>query len=517
MVPHRKVKINAAHETLRPALERGLGNAHAICFKDREITYSELNDSVNRIGNGLKAIGVALENRVLMMMHDSPDFIAAYLGTMKIGAVAVAINVKCSSEELLFAIQDTRCVCVILDEEFLPLYEKIFPLLGTRPRLLLSRCRNGVENTLQHCLDNQPAELEPALMDPDDMAFWVYTSGTTGVPKAVIHLQHDVLGADIYLSRVLGLRQGDRLFATSKLYFAYALGNCLFGSFRLGLTTILHDAWPTPEAVIDIIGRHHPTVLFSVPVFYRNLLQSAAATPGNLHGVRVYVSAGERLPVPVAQRWRAMTGASITEGYGNSECIFMALSNRPDNARPGSAGQVCPDAEVRLVDVDTEEVISQPGKSGVLWIAMPSLCDRYWNQQARSNEVFRGKWFCTGDRFMFDQDGFYFHQGRVDDMLKISGQWVSASEIEDSIQDADVMEAAVVNMPDDDGLDQLALFIAARNPDVDKKALTQKITIQLQSKLAKYKCPRKIYFIDHLPRTANGKLQRHKLQEPRSD
>ena len=480
---------NAADAVLDPDKVGADPDRPALLFHDETVSYAGLLARVNRFGNVFIAAGVRPENRVLLMLKDSPDLVAAYLGAIKIGAVAVALNVRLSANELAYIVADSGAAALVIDREFLPLYRAVERMPG--PQVF-------VAPDLAALTAGRSDALAAHASSPDAMAFWIYTSGTTGAPKAAVHLHHDVLSSVDFTGRALGVARGDRLFATSKLFFAYSLGNCLFGSLRLGATTILHDGWPDSAAITAVVERHRPTIVYSVPTMYRNLLRDGVATHARFAGVRRFVSAGERLPPQLFEQWRAATGGEILDGMGTSETIYMILTNYPGEARPGSSGKPVPGVEAQLRD-------------GVLWARMPSIADRYWNQQEKSRAVFVGEWFRTGDAYRVDADGYWYHDGRADDLLKISGQWVSPAEIEDAAATcAGVAEAAVVGVENADGLTRLAMFVVAASGAVPTG---DSIHEHLRERLAIYKCPREIRFVAEIPRTATGKVQRFRLRE----
>ncbi len=507
--------MNAADAVLGPALERGLGHAPALIQGERRLTYADVLAAVNRAGHGLRSVGVEPEQRVMLMLKDSPELVCTYLGILKIGAVAVPINLRSSPEELLFFLTDSRARVLVIDAEFLPVYQRIAARLPAPPRIFAHGAA-AIPAGMRHfggLASGQPPHLDAVPLSPDDMAFWIYTSGTTGSAKAAVHLQHDVLLADAYLRDTLGVTAGTRLYATSKLFFAYALGTCLFGALRLGATTILHGEWPTPEGVRGVLKAHRPEVMFSVPTLYRNVLRAGIAGEEPFRSVRTYVSAGEKLPEVLYHRWQEATGVEIVEGFGTSETIYMCFTNRPGDTVPGSAGYPAPGAEVRLVD-DTGGTVDRPGAQGVLQVRMASTCDRYWNQQERTQAVMAGPWFATGDLFSFDGRGRWTHHGRRDDMLKISGQWVSSSEIEEFVLALpQVADAAVIGVNDEDGLMRLALYAVPAQAGAAVAPLEEAIRTAINERLSVTKCPRLIRFLPELPRTASGKVQRYRLRQ----
>jgi len=513
--------MNAADRVLAPERAAERGPREALRCGGAGLGYAALLAEVNRAGNLLRAAGVRPEQRVLLLLEDSPELVCAYLGAIKIGAVAVALNVRLGPAEIAWILGDSRPALVIAGEKQRALFaaaargmDRVPPLIVAGPGAPQAEDQAPRWAALAAA---QPASLAAADMSRDDMAFWIYTSGTTGTPKAAVHLHHDVEGAVDYAGGVLGIGPEDRLFATSKLYFAYALGNCLFASFMLGATTILLPAAPESAAVAEVLERERPTVLFSVPTLYRNLLRDGVVTPGRFASVRRAVSAGERLPAVLFERFReASGGLALLDGMGTSETIYMILGNAPGAERPGSAGTVVPGVQAELRD-ESGRAIDTPGRPGILWAKMSSIADRYWNQQERSRAVFAEGWFRTGDVFAVDAEGYWHHEGRGDDMLKISGQWVSPAEIEEEVLAVEgVADAAVVGREDGDGLTRLALFVVPADgagAAGSGEGIAEAIRSRLTGLLAVYKCPRRVHLVSEIPRTATGKVQRYKLRE----
>ncbi len=506
--------MNAADEIIGGAIARGLGEQPAMLCRERSTSFRELNAATNRNGHAQRAHGVGRGDRVLILMDDSPELAAAYLGALRIGAVAVALNVRLAPRDVLYVIQDSACKLLYVDAEFLPLYEPIASELASPPQLVV---RGGEAATpaitLERFLADQPETLESVQVDAEEMAFWVYSSGTTGRPKAVVHGHRSVLNSDQMEREYFGIKPGDRIYNTSKLFFAWSLGHSLLGGLRCGATVIVAPGWPDPENVLATIDRQRPTILFSTPVMYRNLLREGAANSAGLRGVRHFVSAGEKLPENIAQQWLDNFGIPICEGIGASETISLFLSSHPDAWRIGSCGKRVPWAEVRLLDESGEE-ITTPDTPGVIAIRTDSQLVGYWNLPDTTAKALRGGWYHPGDMFRFDADGFFYHCGRADDMLKISGQWVSPSEIESCAATVPgVAEAIVVAEPNDDGLTRLALFIVPKDEWVNPRKLEEELTTTLRNTLSIYKCPRTIRFLDELPRTATGKVQKYRLRE----
>jgi len=508
--------MNAAEAVLAPALAAGRGAETALIWRGQRLSYEALAARVNRAGNALRSLGVGPGDRVLLMLKDTPDFIACYLGAIRIGAVAVALNVRLSATDLLYILRDSGARLLLIDREFLRLYEQVRDAPGQETELVVDDAQaageSGAVTGLRGLIEPQDDALDPEPRRPDDMAFWIYTSGTTGTPKAAVHSQRDVLLAERYVGETLGVGPGDLLFATSKLFFAYSLGTCLFASLRLGAGTLLFDGWPDSATIAGLVARRRPTVVFSVPTMYRNMLAAGVATAEAFGSVRHCVSAGERLPASLWQRWREATGVEILDGMGTSETVYMLLTNAPGAIRPGASGRAAPGAEVRLADDEGAPV--GPGEPGTLWARIGSCCSGYWRQPEASRQVFRDGWFRTGDMYLIDAEGYWHHQGRADDMLKISGQWVSPAEIEEVVlAETPVRDAVVVATEDSDELARTTLFAVGPEEGYDPDALEREIRAAITERLSPYKCPKWIAFIDEIPRTSTGKAQRYKLRK----
>ncbi len=501
---------NAVATVLARAADPATAATPALRYHDSELSYAELAERTARAAAGLRTLGVQPENRVLMLMKDSPAMVAAWLGAVHLGAVAVAYNLRASVAELRHAVTDSRCRVLLADADLLPLCLEAVDGLVEPPTLVSDGAGDGVVPLAT--LADAGSAGAPYPVAADDMAFWIYTSGTTGKPKAVVHLHKDVAIAADYMAGYMEVGPGDVIFSTSKLFFAYALGHSLLGGLSAGATVVLDDRWPDPARILALVEQHRPTVFYSVPTLYRNLLHEGAAAHPAFATVRRFCSAGEKLPVPLFDGWREATGKPILEGIGTSESVFFFLGNRLEAHLPGSSGRPLPWAELRLTD-DNGEPVEAPDFPGNLWVRMSSVGDRYWNHQAKSRATFVGEWYRTGDMYAVDADGFWHHQGRDDDMLKISGQWVYPTEIEDVvIAVAGVTETALVGAANVDGLVRLHLFVVADESVDDRDALAETITAHAKERLAIYKVPRNIHFIDAIPRTATGKARRFLLR-----
>lgn len=501
--------INAADEILGPTLARGRGGDAAILFGDQTITFDQLDAEVNRFGNALSP-HLGAGERALLLLKDSPDFVAAFLGIMRVGAVAVPISTRLTAEDLAFVMADSGAKALIIDADFLPQYRQAVAADGERPALVA--VRGGAfegAHTLADMLAGVSTERPAVTTQAGDMAYWLYSSGTTGRPKAAIHVHGNLATGDRFLE-AFGFGPGQRVFSSSKLFFAYALGHVLLGGLRSGSTIVLFDGWPDGNAIVRMVERYRPTIMVSVPAFYRSLLRDDLARRPCFKTVRSYLSAGEALPESVYSRWREATGLPIVEGIGATETIWLMVGGTPESHMPGATGKPYPYCEAKLLDLD-ERPITTPNTPGVLWVKMDSLCRGYWRQPQKTAAAFHGSWYRTGDVFVTDREGWWCHQGRADDLLKISGQWVSPTEIEEcAITVPGVAEAIVVGAQDEDGLVRLTMFVVAA--DESPHTLYQRIQDKLHGTLAKYKCPRRIVFMDTIPRTATGKARRFQLR-----
>ncbi len=504
--------MNAAEILLGPALDRGAGDSTAILCRDQSITYAALDAAASRFAAYCRSRGLEVRERVLLLVDDRPAFFQVYLGAMKAGLVPVALNLRLPAEELRHILVDSGSRLVVVEEDLLAQLVDALEGIETPPAIVTTSDVPG-ETSLDSAIEDQPETFDPVPLAPDDMALWMYTSGTTGRPKAAIHLQRAIATTERYFGATFGVTADDRIYATSKLFFAYALGHCLLATLRLGATAVLSPGWPTPDSVAADVERHRPTVMLSVPTFYRNLLAEGMAARDGFRDVRLYLSAGERLPPDIAKAWSDATGRPIVEGLGATETLMMVLANRPGDTALGTIGHPLPGVEARRLDEDGLPV-ADADTPGILSVRSESIADGYWNRPEPSTAAFDKGWFRTGDIVALDDESRYSHLGRGDDMMKISGQWVSPTEIEDLVLgQPGVRTAAVVGVRDGDDLERLALCLVTESEQVDRVALEATLSQCLQANLAIYKCPRRFVYLDDLPCTATGKLQRYKLRE----
>jgi benzoate-CoA ligase family protein len=488
---------NAASALIDHPLAEGLGSRAAIVTPAKSWTYGELQALTDRAAQGLRRLGVEPEQRVALLMPDGVEFAAAFFATLKLGAVAVPLNTRAPGRDLGVILDDCRAKVVVADRD---LRAELGPAVQARA-LDFERLTAGA-----------PAgPVAPEPVGQDAMAFWLYTSGTTGTPKAAIHCHRTLLAGHHYGADVVGIGPGDRVFATSKLFFAYALGNALALPLYARASGFLHPAWAEAPVVLEVLRSYRPTLYFSVPTVYARLLRADLPADA-FRSVRLCISAGERLPAEVYHAWKERFGVEILDGIGATETVFMFVSNRAGRSRAGSTGTPVDGTEVKLLDAAGQPVAD--GEQGVLWAKTPSTAAGYWKRLDHSRRTFVGEWFRTGDVYVRDADGFYSHCGREDDFFKVAGQWVAPAEVEAALmQHPAVLEAGVVGAEEASGLTKTFVFVVPRDPRADAASLAAELTRLAERALPAHQRPREIRIVPELPRTATGKLQRFKLKE----
>jgi benzoate-CoA ligase family protein len=499
---------NAVTAFLDDTIGGGAGDRPAIVTPAGPTTYRQLLALTARAGTALRELGVEPEQRVALLLPDGVEWAAVFLGTLRIGAVAVPLNTRLGPASWAAMLRDSRARVLVVDASLLA---ELRPALTELPHLRAVIATGEGATSLQALLEAAAPECAAEPVSGDDMAFWLYTSGTTGGPKAAIHLHRDLLACRHYAIDVLKASEQDRIFATSKLFFAYALGNALLIPLYLGGSTYLDAAWPEPASVQQVLRTYAPTVFFSVPTFYGRLLRADLPADA-FRSVRACVSAGERLPAELYEAWRARFGVEILDGLGSTETIFMVLANRPGRSRPGSAGTPVPGTEVRLLDAEGRPVAD--GEPGVLHLRTPSASPGYWNRLDLSRRAFLGEWFRTGDVMTRDADGFYHHAGRDDEMFKVAGMWVAPADVEAALlAHPAVADAGVVGAPAEGGLVKPVAFVVARATGPEPEALADELAAHVAGTLPSHQIPRRIRVVEELPRTVTGKLQRYVLRE----
>jgi benzoate-CoA ligase family protein len=507
-------RFNAARFFVDRHVEEGRGAKVAFFYEETALTYVALQELVNRTGNALLDLGVQPEQRVLCLLLDSPAFLAAFWGAIKIGAIPIPVNTMMRGQDYLYFLDDSRAPVAIISE---PLLAEAGPILGQAKYLkhvVVVGKVSGKQLRFEDWVGKASSRLEAIDASKDDAAFWLYSSGSTGRPKGAVHLQHDmVFCSDTYAMQVLGMTENDRTVSAAKLFFAYGLGNNMYFPMRVGGQGVLYPHRPTPEAMFELIHRHKPTLFFGVPTLYAAMLQVKEAEKRfDLSSLRFCISAGEALPEELYKRWREKFSVEVLDGIGTTEILHIFLSNRPGQVRPGSTGLPVPGYEAMLVD-DEGRPVAQ-GEIGNLRVKGDSTMAYYWNQHEKTKDTLFGHWIQTGDKYYQDKDGYFFYCGRADDMLKVGGIWVSPVEVENTlIAHPAVLEAAVVGQEDTDKLVKPRAFVVLKEGHSGSAQLEAELKGFVKDKIAPYKYPRWIEFVSELPKTATGKIQRFKLRQ----
>ena len=506
---------NVTTKLIDEPVANGLGDKIAIYYKDKTYTYRELQSMVNQVGNALHILGVHMEERIMLVMKDSPEAMASFFGAIKIGAIPIPINYMYTMDDYRWLLNNSRARTLIADDEFIETIE------GWKEKLLYlentiivgNKTKSnhiGFHDIADRCSD----KLNVAYTTYEDTAFWNYTSGSTGVPKAAVHLQHDVFTCiDSYARATLGLNEKDIFLSGSKFFFAYGLGNSFFYPLGVGGSVVLLPDRPTAETIYTTIDKYHPTAFFGVPTLYANLLEvTDAENKYDLSSLRICTSAGEALPKEIFYSWKKRFGLEILDGIGSTELLHIFISNRPGDVKPGSSGKIVPGYLAKIVDDKGREV--PDGEVGNLQVKGESTAAYYYRHHDKTKASMLGQYFNTGDKYYRDADGYYYYCGRGDDMLKVGGIWVSPIEIEDAlVSHPAVKEAAVVAKGDEHALVKPKAYIVLKKGQKASDELAKDIQAFVKKTIAPYKYPRWIEFVSDLPKTSTGKIQRYKLRE----
>lgn len=514
-------RFNAASWYVDRHLAEGRGGKVAIEQAGTRVTYGQLARRVGQTGNALLGLGLAPGERMLMVVKDCPEFFHFFWGAIKAGIVPVPVSYLVRAKDLAFIIADSECRAVVYSPEFAAEVVPALAAARTGARGLALEAEGGVLDEV----DAAPAELAAAPARPEDIAFWLYSSGTTGRPKGVPHRHRDMPATcEHYAVGILGLGEEDRCYSAAKLFFAYGLGNAMTFPLWVGGTAILDERRPTPATTFETIETLRPTAYFGVPTLYAAQLQAldqalaagrGSPDPGSL---RLCVSAGEALPPDLFRRWRAATGLEILDGIGSTEALHIFISNAPNEVKPGSTGRVVPGYEARIVNEDGTE--AGPGEAGQLEIRGDSTTPGYWNRPELEGRTIVDGWLRTGDRYVRDAEGWFHYQGRADDMIKVGGIWCSPFDIEARLMEhPSVLEAAVVGREDDHGLVKPEAHVVLSEPLRETAGapsaadtLRAELVAHCQEGLPRYMYPRWIRLVAELPKTATGKIQRFRLR-----
>ncbi len=491
------------------------------------LTYSQLFENVQKLAAGLESLGVRREERLLLLVQDCCDWPIVFLGSMYAGIVPVAVNTLLTAEDYAFMIGNSRSQTVAVSASLLPALEEAFKICNQQHghevhTVLISHAEAGQEQAFEknnpgvRCVDlatfigQQQPRTKAANTSADDPGFWLYSSGSTGKPKGTLHSHgNPYWTAELYAKPILGMQESDICFSAAKMFFAYGLGNALSFPMSVGATTVLMAERPTPVAVFKRLVDCQPTIFFGAPTGYGGMLASPELPSRDKVALRMCSSAGEALPKDIGDRWTKQFGCEIIDGLGSTEMLHIFLSNKPGDVKYGTTGKPVPGYEVDLRDESGHSV--PDGEIGDLYIKGPSAALLYWNNRVKTRETFQGEWTKSGDKYIRDTDGYYTYAGRNDDMLKVSGIYVSPFEVEATlVQNPAVLEAAVIGFTDTDGLVKTKAFVVLKD---GHQATAEELKLFVKDRLAPYKYPRAFEFVTELPKTATGKIQRFRLRE----
>ncbi len=520
---------NAAHDLIERNLAADRSGKVAYIDDAGQTTFGELAERVNRFGGGLLSLGLQMEDRVLLALTDTIDFPTAFLGSIRAGIIPVAANTLLTTKDYEYMLSDSRAKALVVSEQLLPQFAPLLEnelekesgklkflrhviVSGAAARAPSASARGHV--AFKDVLAKGEPDLAPAPTSCDDACFWLYSSGSTGMPKGTVHVHSSmIVTAELYAHGVLGLRDSDVVFSAAKLFFAYGLGNALSFTLAVGATAVLMAERPTPASVFKRLtnASAQPTVFYGVPTLYAAMLASPEFPKRETLALRLCVSAGEALPAQIAKSFKEKTGIEVLDGIGSTEMLHIFLSNRPHDLRYGTTGKPVPGYELLIVDEHGTPV--KQGELGELQISGPTCASLYWNNREKSRSTFVGAWTKSGDKYSQDKDGYYVYGGRSDDMLKVSGIYVSPAEVEAAlITHEAVLEVAVVGAEDENKLIKPKAFVVLKQGQPANDLLKAALQQHVKDKLAPYKYPRWIEFASELPKTATGKIQRFKLR-----
>ncbi len=515
-------RFNMADYFLYHNLEEGRENKTCLYYQDQVFNYGDIVRMSNRVGNTLREFGVMMEDRVLIVLPDCPQFVATWFGAARIGGVITMVNPLLPAVDYEYYLEYTRCTVAVIHESLLSTFAeatvsarhlRAVLVVGAGDSELASKNPRIKWSPFEDTVSANDPECTPADTHRDDIAIWLFTSGSTGHPKGAVHLQHDLpYNTEVFAKRTIGVNENDLTVSVPKLFFGYATGTNLLFPFSVGAATALFSERPTPAKLFEVIKQYRPTILTTVPTMINAMLNADEAANSDLTSLRFCYSAGEALPLELYERWKLTFATEIYDGIGSAEMFHIYITNRPGDVKPGSLGRIVDGYEARIVDAEWNEVPT--GEMGILRIKGDSAALCYWNAHEKSKETFAGDWCTTGDQFHVDEAGYYWYHGRTDDMLKVGGIYVAPSEIENCLlQHESVLECAVIGHDSGHSLVKPKAFIVLRDNFQGSEGLGQEIKDFVKTRLALYKYPRWIEFVSSLPKNDRGKIDRKLLKQ----
>ncbi|MBV9349058.1 MAG: benzoate-CoA ligase family protein [Pseudolabrys sp.] len=503
---------NFAADILESNLKAGRANKPVYIDPRGEWTYGQLAERVARFSAALRGLGLRREERVLICLTDTIDWPTAFLACLKAGIIAVPVNTLLAENDYAYMLADSRAKCLIVSDVLYPRFEKLIPNAKDLEHVIVSGDNAHGRLSFEDLVQKNPAQPFTAPTTRDDMAFWLYTSGSTGAPKGAVHVHGSLkLTADLYGTPVAGLKENDVVYSVAKLFFAYGLGNAMTFPMSVGATTVLNPERPTPDGVAALLKKYPVTVFWGVPTFYAAFINSPNAPQKSEVKIRRALSAGEALPEQIAKQFKDRYGVEICDGLGTTEMLHIYLTNVPGATKYGTTGKAVLGYEIKLIGEDGQPV--KKGEMGEMYARGPTSAIMYWNNREKSRSTFQGEWTRSGDKYYEDEDGYYVCCGRADDMLKVSGLYVSPFEVEAALcSHPDVLEAAVVGWNDEQKLVKPKAFVVLKEQGKANDTLVKSLQDHVKAKLAPFKYPRWIEFRKDLPKTATGKIQRFMLR-----